>query len=351
MNKLEKFILIILAVLFVVSAQPMYGQSKKETKAYNKALKTGTVESLNLFIGKFPQSVYVPTVEHMIDSIHFSAVNQGDMASCLEFMGKYPASSYNKGLEAKVFDMALAQRYNQNAALSSYKLLSDFEDFEYLGNSYYRYTFVNYKAEGMDKPVGKECEYVVNMLDKRNGVIHVSMFSGKVIEGENGYMLEGDYVDESSAGQYTMPEALYLLSVLKEADFLLPVAMGDVMTDQAIEWWNKNNPANAKRLKFGLLPKESSIVEMFGKQREYESSGGYKVAFFDIRGYTVVAAYQKKEDQYMLVWAEPVCKDTKRDPFINTIYFENANSLVLYYYKGRTTYKVRVNMANKTIAR
>ena len=350
MNKLEKFILTILAVL-LVSAQPVCGQSKKETKAYNKALKSGTVESLNLFIGKFPQSVYVPTVEHMIDSIHFSAVNQEDMLSCLEFMGTYPNSSYVQGLEQKVFEMALGQRYNQNASLSSYKLLSDFEDFEYLGNRYYRYTFVNYDRKGMDNPIGKECEYVVNMLDRRNGVIHVSMFSGKVIENEKGYMLEGDYVDDVSAGQYALPEALYLLNVLKETDFLLPIAVGDVMTDQAIGWWNKNNPANTKRLKFGILPKESSIVEMFGKQGEYESSGGYKVAFFDIRGYTVVAAYQKKEDQYMLVWAEPVCKDTKRDPFINTIYFENTNSLVLYYYKGRTTYKVRVNMANKTIAR
>ena len=46
---------------------------------------------------------------------------------------------------------------------------------------------------------------------------------------------------------YVLPEAIHLLSLLKDTDFLLPISEGDVMTDQALDWWLKNNPAKAKR--------------------------------------------------------------------------------------------------------
>ncbi len=340
--------------LFVCIGFSMNAQSKKEIKQYAKAVKSGTVEGFNAFLAKFPQSVYAAKVEHFIDSIHFSLVNQEDLASCVGFITGYPDSEYNEFLKSKVRELALAQRYIQDNTLTQSRVLADFEDMEFSGSPYYYYVYENLPADFVgDLVPGVRCEYVVNMLDKKNGAIHSSMFSGKVIADKDGegYLIEGDYMDEGSAGSYVVAEAIYLLGKLKEVDFLLPISEGDVMTDQAIEWWLKNNPSNTKRLKFGLLPEGSSIVGEFNKAKDTETKGGYKVAQFDIRGYTVITAYQSSSNQYILVWAEPVCKNTKKDPYLNTIYFENSTSLVLYYYYGRTTYKVRINMANKTIAR
>jgi hypothetical protein len=330
-------------------------QSKKETKQYNKAVVKGTIEGYEAFRSKFPNSVYIPKVEHFIDSILFSGVDTSDLTSCVKFISEYPESGYIGLLDERVRNLALQQRYVQDNSLTTFNMIEDFKSYEFVGNSYYYYVYSNTESANTDGVMipGMKCEYVVNMLDMKSGIIHSSMFSGKVIKADSelGYMIEGDYMDEANGGGLVLPEATHLLGILKNTEFLLQISQSDVMTDQAIEWWNKNNPSNAGRLKFGLLPKESSIVQIYQKQDEYQSSGGYKVAQFDVRGYTVIAAYQKSSDQYMLVWAEPVCKDKNADPLLNSIYFENSNSLVLYYYKGRTTYKVRINMANKTIRR
>lgn len=339
--------------LFLV-AYSANGQSRRETRAYNKAVKSGTLEMYEAFLDKYPSSVYRENVVDMIDSIHFSAVDMENMQSCLAFMNDHPESNYYSILEPKVFEMAIKQRYTQDYSLDSFKMLEDFAECEYIGNKYYSFTYANYESGySEDSPIGMKCEYVVNMLDKKSGAVHSSMFSGKVIAGDEKYkyIVEGDYMDEGMSGSFTVPEAEFLLNKLKSCDFLLQISQGDVITDQAIEWWLKNNRPNARRLNFGILPKESSIAEMFNGQKSFESRGGYKVAFFDIRGYTVVTAYQQSSGEYILVWAEPICKDRDKDPFLNTIYFENNTSLVMYYYEGRTTHKVRVNMANKTISR
>lgn len=354
MKTMSKVLMVLAVGMIAFNCYTLEGQSKKEIRQYNKALKSGTVESFEAFLSKFPNSVFSEKVVHLIDSIHFSAVNTDDISSCAAFMSQYPSSGYFGMLDNKIKEMAMSQRYIQDNSLSFVRIVKEFEDYEFSGKDYYFYVYENVgsNVDGDLKP-GDKCEYVVNLLDKTNGIIHSSMFSGKVVAADNGmgYMIEGDYMDEGNAGGYVLPEAIHLLTILKGTDFLLPISEGDVMTDQALDWWFKNNPAKTKRLKFGLLPEESTIVQMFKSSKDYESKGGYKVAQFDIRGYTVIAAYQSSSNQYMLVWAEPVCKDKKKYPLLNTIYFENNTSLVLYYYHGRTTYKVRINMANKTISR
>jgi hypothetical protein len=65
----------------------------------------------------------------------------------------------------------------------------------------------------------------------------------------------------------------------------------------------------------------------------------------------MICAYSKTTKDYVLVWCEPVCKNRNRDQLLNTIYFENDNTLDLFYYKGRTTFKFRVNLATKNLRR
>lgn len=348
---MKKFFKLLTVIAICVSAgigSDLYGQSKKETRQYNKAIKNGTIDDYNAFLKKYPESVYRSKLIHLIDSIYYSQVDMYDVKSMLGFVNLYPASEYIDTVKTRAFQIVLSQRYIQDDKLSKMTMIDGFNEYEYAGNGYYFYIYENRSPLG-----GVECEYVVNMLDKSTGAVHSSMFKGRVIKSDNecGYIIEGDYMDKGGNGLYLTTEMQHLLDVLEGKDFLVPISEGDVMTDQAIEWWYKNNRQRARVLKFGTLPQSSSMVEKFLNTSDKELKGGYSAVLMDIRGNTVVVVHQKSSNQYILVWAEPVCKDKKNDPYLNTIYFENNNSLVLYYYKGRTTYKVRINMAQKTISR
>ena len=134
---------------------------------------------------------------------------------------------------------------------------------------------------------------------------------------------------------------------------LVELSRADLMSDQAIEWWLDNNPdaaTRASKIIFGALPEESSLVAAFKSARK-ENSAKYRAALLNMRGYTVVVAYRKSSGAYYIAWAEPQCTDRKRGKLLNSIYFENDTSLVLFYYKGKTTFKYRVNLANARITR
>ena len=126
------------------------------------------------------------------------------------------------------------------------------------------------------------------------------------------------------------------------------------LTDAAIEWWLEQNPGaltDATHLKFNIIQKESSLVEEFTKARGKKNSGKYTAAMFDHRGYTVIVAYQKADDNYVLAWAEPECKDHYRDRLLNSIAFDDANTLAMSYYHGNRTFKYRLNLTSKNLRR
>ncbi len=134
---------------------------------------------------------------------------------------------------------------------------------------------------------------------------------------------------------------------------LVELSRADLMSDQAIGWWLDNNPdaaTRASKIAFGALPEESSLVASF-KSAKKENSAKYRAALLNTRGYTVVVAYRKSSGAYYIAWAEPQCTDRKRGKLLNSIYFENDTSLVLFYYRGKTTFKYRVNLANAKITR
>lgn len=173
-------------------------------------------------------------------------------------------------------------------------------------------------------------------------------FSGKRlpdgrIEGRsNRTMLANSYSSEIvwAAGKMAADSSLVVLT--DEA----------LRSDQAIEWWLENNPNASKssKITFGALPEESTLVEA-AKKAPKDNSTKYRAALFDHRGYTVVVAYRKSSGSWFLAWAEPVCKDKRRDPLLNSIYFEKDATLVLYYYRGKTTYKYRLSLANGKLTR
>jgi hypothetical protein len=72
---------------------------------------------------------------------------------------------------------------------------------------------------------------------------------------------------------------------------------------------------------------------------------------FDHRGWTVIVAYQKADDNYVLAWVEPECRDHYKDRLLNSIAFDDTNTLAMSYYHGNRTFKYRLNLASKNLSR
>ena len=145
-----------------------------------------------------------------------------------------------------------------------------------------------------------------------------------------------------------------LLKEVEENPCLETVPENFWLTDAALEWWLEQNPGaqtDATHLKFNILQKESSLVEEFTKAKGKKNSGKYSVAMFDHRGYTVIVAYQKADDNYVLAWAEPECENHYRDRLLNSISFSDANTLEMSYYHGNRTFKYHLNLASKNLRR
>jgi len=172
-----------------------------------------------------------------------------------------------------------------------------------------------------------------------------SRLSGKRIEG---LMPE---LDSIQLVRDAWPK--YLYEKLKTNETLVLIAEQDLLTDQSVEWWLKNNPnaqTTAKSVKFGVVPENCSLVSAFKANREKESGSGWTAALFDIRGYTVVCA-RNSAGKYVLVWCEPRFRDRSSDRILNTIYFDKGTTLVLFYYQGRKAFKYKVNLSNKSVVR
>lgn len=343
---MKRKIFIAALLLTALSAAPAFSQSKGETKLYNSTIAKGTLKAYNKFLGKYPNSVYAPKISRILDSINYSGVNKEELSAVAGYLRSYPNSAFFAEAEQRLFALAMKERYVQDESLCEYKIVEDFMPVAIDTSRYYYYAYENIGSSDPDL-----IEYVVSLIDKRDGAHFSAMFSGRKKKADNllGYIVEGESMDEQANRSFRTKEMTYLLNMLKVKEFLVPISKADIMTDQAIKWWKDTNKPKAKKLEFGLVAQESSLVEAFRAQKEFETNSGYKTALFDIRDNTVIVAYQKSSKQYILVWCEPVCQNKKRDQLLNTIYFENANTLVLYYYKGRTTFKVRVNLATKQI--
>lgn len=380
-------LLILAAVLMIGAAAPAQAQSKKETKLYEKTLKARTASAYNKFLKKYPASVYAPEISALRDTLLYVSPISADEAfdiltglvpdlkrdenrpQILRAIGYrdegndyvlgvciapevvpagvvrvYESACY-KGVWQPVFT-ADYERYRMSDAEGRTFLLGDVSLVK-IGEQ--RWIHAAYRNVPTD---GQTLEHVETLLQPFGNTAVSAVFYGKPLDGQM-RRIEGQSPEALVAPEMRSDEVNYLLGVMDENHMLVQIAEADALTDEAIAWWLENNPkasSSASKLLFGQLPEECSIVEMFRKSRNREKSGGYTAALFDIRGYTVVCERNSAGD-YSLVWCEPKCKDRSRDKYLNTIYFEKGATLCLYYYKGRTTFKYRINLASKTITR
>lgn len=211
------------------------------------------------------------------------------------------------------------------------------------GRTYLHFQYTN------EHPQNKSMEFITNLYELSDGTLYSAMFSGKKEQQEGETFLEGTCLDASQGGALSTPQMNYLIKYLAQQKNLRPASPEKVLTDTAIEWWYNENKSPNATLSFGAIPADHPIARKFTETKEKERGSQWEVAFFDIRETTVVVAYDKTRKQHFLVSCEPAPKNTKTDKFLNTIYFEKEPVLVLFYYKGNTTSKIRINLASKNI--
>ena len=403
--------LISIAVLTALSLGMLYAQTPAETKLYNKTLKKPSVKAYEKFLAKYPSSVYSLEILTLRDSTLFAAVDKEDAEAVEAFAAAHPDSplsgqvgdviarhntsplskeeamaavralapsatdavgyrranrDYALGLSAEggaltlyrcalgadgawaLADTRSLERYNLDGKLADCKLDGPVELVEIDGKKFLSFNYINSSDNS------KGIEYVVSLFNPADDSVTHSMFYGRDMSAKDGLKIEGQCPEALSS--LVLPENAWLLNRINSDPRFEQISKANALTDDSIAWWLEKNPeaeTRASRLNFGALDEESSLVAGFkaARSRDKDSSRSFTAALFDIRDYTVIVAYSKTYKNYILVWCEPVCKNKNRDKLLNTIYFEDDTSLALFYYKGKTTFKNRINLANRNIRR
>lgn len=407
---MKKIILIVVAAVMAVGAG---AQDKAELKLYQKTIAKPSLKAYDKFLKKYPSSVFAEKILFSKDSTLFQSLDKTSEKAIESFLANNKTAYFNEQAQALLTGLrtstmtaeeameAVRQSAPQAASVcaASYRkygleyvvgaaLFADGNQVELMvlrlegGNwikekdlmrelntmmsvlssafvddaslctinssdsKYLRFAYAN---RGQNEA---KAEYVLNLYDFENDNVFSAIFYGNNLlkEGESGYRIEGQSPDTMTGGLVTA-EQLYLNAALKDNSGLVQIAQEDAWTDEAISWWLDKNPkalTTASSISFGVLKEDCGIVKEFKKQAK-ESSGGYSAALFDIRGYTVVCS--RNAGQYSLVWCEPAAKNKKTDRLLSSIYFEKGATLCLFYYKGKTTFKYRVNLSNKSLKR
>lgn len=351
-------------------------QSKAETSLYTKTLTKPSVKVADKFLKKFPESVYAPEIRHLKDSLqtaefqkkNLSQISKdealkkanasvGSTSNCLDAIG-WKKDGVEHILALTVLQGAVAPTeltlrilspngasetaktipvYTLQDPQKPFRLALPLEVVSPLGprRNYLHFAYYN----GAD-------EYVEVLYLPEEDILHQAMFYGNPV-GKDQQHIEGQSPEMMEGLQLTA-ETAWLVGRLKDNPSLIPISKADYLTDAAIRWWLEKNPGaggRSARISFGRLDPESSIVQAYNRQSK-EKGKNCNAALFDIRGYTVICVRSRTDGEYSLAWCEPV----NRSKRLNTIYFEtDGTTLVLFYYKGKTTLKYRLSTASHTL--
>ena len=350
------------------AAQTQPAAPKAETSLYTKTMAKPSVKAADKFLKKYPESVYAQKVLNLKDSLltaefifrnvsHISKETALQKAgACQDAIGwKKDGTEHIVAIDAVPQNIALqilsptgvpeATRnipvYTLQDDPGTPELALPLQVVSPLGprRNYLHFAYRN----------GAE-EYVEVLYLPEEDIVHQALFYGNPV-GKDKPLIEGQS-PEMMEGLLLAPEVSWLVGRLRDNPSLVPISNADYLTDAAIRWWLEKNPgagSKSAKISFGRLDPESSIVQAYGKAAK-EKGKVCNAALFNIRGYTVVCVRSRTDGEYSLAWCEPVCRNRGRDKFLNTIYFEtDGTTLVLYYYKGKTTFKYRLSTASHTL--
>ena len=210
---------------------------------------------------------------------------------------------------------------------------------------YFGYTNSSSHVDKRSNIANNDCELVLNLYSMDDKTVYNILYSGKTQDG----ILYGSSMDAEQAGAGDTEQQAYLISQLNQIDYLKPYEAERFMAQDLIQWWYKNNPANSKDVAFGIIPDNSPLIEMFNNSKDREKVGNYTVALLEnVFGNTIIVVRNNGSKQYSLAMCQPTPKSDK-DLELNTVYGEKGNILALYYFKGKTPVKRRLNLMSKKL--
>lgn len=369
------------ALALLLAAAPLSAQKKAETRLYQKTLSNPSVEAFDKFLKKYPSSVYAGDIlarrDTLLNISPYDALQAAAIAArelpdagplravaerreavdriravCLGGAGLALDQVRITTLEKGRDGWTVSGSYDAPAADAEGMAVRDFADstltFKVRGTEFLRFNYLLRSADGTQQT------YVAAAYSPQTDEFGCVSFRGTDIrrEGE-AYRISGRS-DEALLSGMDRPWMRLLLKDIQDNPRLEQIPDDIWLTDAAIAWWQEQNPdalTSATHLKFNILQKESSLVEEFTKAKGRKNSSKYTAALFDHRGWTVVVVYQKASDDFVLAWCEPEAKDHYRDRLLNSIAFDDANTLAMSYYHGNRTFKYRLNLASKNLSR
>lgn len=371
------------AALLTAASICAHSQTKAETRLYKRALEKPSVQAFDRFLKKYPSSVYAVEINARRDTLlsispYSEAEAESLLAAYLPPGAVFKAFPDRKEAVDRIYGVCIASSELDAGHLKFYTLVKgedgwnladsylvptaggnsaeqkQFVDstavFEIRGERYFRFNLLSSSA-GSDK-----MDYTAATWSPSGDSYSEVVFEGRNIlqPGDSlPFLIEGR-INESSIMNPALPEVRLMTASIGENPCLKELPEADYFTDAAINWWLEQNPdatTSATRLNFNILPENSSQVEQFNASRDKKSSARYSAALFDLRGYSVIVVKQKADGSYVLAWAEPECKDHYRDRLLNSISFEDANTLEMFYYHGNRHFDYKLNLASKTVKR
>lgn len=357
-------------------------QKKAETKLYNKTLAKPTLAAFDKFLSKYPESVYAPEILGKKDTLlNVSPYTMEDAAAiAAPFIGE--SSEFKAwGKRAEAVDRIGILAVNADSLSTGYLRMMTLVKGKGGWSVENSYDLPGFEDEDMTsvafvdgsdmlRILKKDClrfnclmasedgsrqNYVAAIWNTADEQLYRVMFSGKnILKGtEAPYKIQGRSDIKMQSGT-NRPEMQLLASDIDKNPNLAAVSDADYLTDEAMQFWLKNNPdalTTARKVVAATLPAESSLVQAYQSAKGKQNSSKYRAAMFDFRGYTVIVAFQKDSNDYILAWVEPECKDHYRDRLLNSISFTSATSLEMFYYHGKRTYKYHLNLASKSLSR
>ncbi len=370
--------LLFAALLLLLAAAPLAAQKKAETKLYDRTIAAPSLAAFDKFLKKYPTSVYAADILARKDTLlNITPYDEAQAAAIVGTLlpggAQFRAIADRREAVDRIYAICLD---GEGLALDQVRIVT-FVDGRNGWEQEGVYDAPATDAEGMTARAFVDGTSVVSIRGTRYLFFHYLMegaqpayvaaayapqtdefgcvsFRGKDIRsGDEPYRLSGRS-DEALLSGMDRPWMRLLLKDIQDNPALEQIPENFYLTDAAIDWWLTQNPdalTTATHMKFNILQPESSLVEEFANVKGKKNSAKYSAAMFDHRGYTVIVVYQKADENYVLAWAEPECQDHYRDRLLNSIAFDDANTLAMSYYHGNRTFKYRLNLTSKNLRR
>ena len=373
------------ALALLLAAAPLCAQKKAETKLYDKTLAKPSLAAFDKFLKKYPSSVYAEDILARRDTL--LNISPYDMAQAAAIAGpllpedtEFLAIADRREAVDRIYAVCLGGP-EMLIALDVVRIVTfQLEKDEWVQESVYdapaapdgdaayrhfvdstgvmtirgtRYLHFHYLLDNLES---SEQTYVAAAYAPQTDEFGCVSFYGlnKRMSNESvPYRLSGR-INETVLTGLEHPWMRLLLQEVRDNPLLEEIPENFYLTDAAIQWWLDVNPealTSATHLKFNILPEGCSLIEEYNKAKGKKNSSKYTAAMFDHRDYTVIVVYQKDDKNYVLAWAEPECKDHYRDRLLNSISFDDANTLAMDYYHGNRTFKYRLNLTSKNLRR